>query len=352
MADIEQNQDQDQGEPYQLTGDQLSEMHGLAQQLQAANDPRAQRLWNFIAAQSGGGDGSEAPKFSVSQSPPKVTSWLEDLENDLWGSKAEAESSQVSQNPVSNDDTEDNESDSAANASSASNEPSHADQETAGGSQEQQGSNDVEQPGDPTGGDAGGADDTDSAEGWDLEQGRYTPPDADDIANGNYIKVGFRRLLKGPKIPYHSYIKIPVIGPDGKPADPDHGFERWGILGNDKSSENQQVRNDSRNDQLDGYKGKEVLVKVTPEQREALRERMKYFDEVDPETGKNLHPCPVCGPNYRRLSQNSNTFVYNMLFWNPAGMIWAPKPPRWTVKYGENMGDIGWYSDPAGETTK
>ena len=42
----------------QLTGDDLSELHGIALQLQASGDPRAEKLWDFIADQSGGGDGS------------------------------------------------------------------------------------------------------------------------------------------------------------------------------------------------------------------------------------------------------------------------------------------------------
>lgn len=173
-----------------------------------------------------------------------------------------------------------------------------------------------------------------------LNQHGYIPASPEDIAQGNYIKVGFRHVQKGPKIPYHSYVQIPILGPDGKPTGQ---FEQWGVLGENHSSKNQQVRNDPQNDQLPGYEGPEILVKVTPEQREALRQRMQYFSEQDPKTKQFLHSCPVCGSNYHRLKQNSNTFVYNMLFWNPAGMIWAPKPPRWTVKYGVNLGEPGWY---------
>jgi hypothetical protein len=87
MTDIDQNQDQDQGqdeESYQLTGDDLSELHTVARHLQAGGDPRAQKLWDVIAAQSGGGDGSGGPKFRVVQSPP-AKSWVDDLENTLWG---------------------------------------------------------------------------------------------------------------------------------------------------------------------------------------------------------------------------------------------------------------------------
>jgi hypothetical protein len=173
-----------------------------------------------------------------------------------------------------------------------------------------------------------------------LNQHGYVPASPEDIAQGNYIKVGFRHLLRFPKFAYHSYVQIPIIDSNGKPAG---NFERWGILGEDDSNKNQQVRYDPRNRQIPGSEGQEILVKVTPEQREALRQRMKYFSEQDPKTKQFLHPCPVCGSNYHKLKQNSNSFVYNMLFWNPAGMIWAPKPPPWTVKYGVNLGNLGWY---------
>lgn len=33
---------------------------------------------------------SIAPQVTMTQTPPKVTSWLEDLEDDLWGSKDES----------------------------------------------------------------------------------------------------------------------------------------------------------------------------------------------------------------------------------------------------------------------
>jgi hypothetical protein len=81
MADIDQEQDQ---EPYQLTGDDLAELHTVAQHLQTRGDPRADKLWDVIAAQSGGGDGTGGPGFRVLPSPP-ATSWVDDLENTLWG---------------------------------------------------------------------------------------------------------------------------------------------------------------------------------------------------------------------------------------------------------------------------
>jgi hypothetical protein len=87
------NQDQD----YQLTGDQLSELHGLASQMQVVNDPRAVKLWNLIAAQSGGADSDVKPQFTVYRAPLKVTTWLEDLENDLWGDQSNASTAQNTQ---------------------------------------------------------------------------------------------------------------------------------------------------------------------------------------------------------------------------------------------------------------
>lgn len=46
MADVDQEQDQNEIPDYQLTGDDLSELHGVATQLQSANDPRAAKLWD------------------------------------------------------------------------------------------------------------------------------------------------------------------------------------------------------------------------------------------------------------------------------------------------------------------
>lgn len=333
----DQNQSQDdEDQPYQVTGDDLAELHGLASQLHAAGDPRAARLWDFIAAQSGGGDGP-GPTFRVMQSPLKVTSWLEDLENDLWGNQPSGGSGQSAQSARIDDNGGTQETiTSGPQARPGTDRSGDAEDETAGSTETPEM---VGATGLTPGSSDGASDDSNSARAWDLEQGRYTPASADDIANGNYINVGFRHLLAFPRFAYHSYIQIPVIGRDGTPTGE---FEKWGILGEKNNGENQQVRNDDRNGQQPGDQGKEVYVKVTPEQREALRERMEYFAQQD-KNQNFLHPCPVCGPNYHRIRQNSNTFVYNMLFWNPAGMIWAPKPPRWTVKYGENMGDIGWY---------
>ena len=87
MADL----NQDQAEPYQLSGDDLSELHGVAQQMQAAGDPRAERVWNFIDAHSSG-YGGEAAKGKVYRQPLKVTSWLQDLENTLWGNATNGQS--------------------------------------------------------------------------------------------------------------------------------------------------------------------------------------------------------------------------------------------------------------------
>jgi hypothetical protein len=85
-------------------------------------------------------------------------------------------------------------------------------------------------------------------------------------------------------------------------------------------------------------------VKVTPEQREALRQGMQYFTEKD-ENGNFKNPCPVCGDRYHLLGPNSNEFIYNMLFWNPAGPIPAPKPPStlFTPAYYRNDPNADWY---------
>jgi len=172
-------------------------------------------------------------------------------------------------------------------------------------------------------------------------------PSAEDMANGNYIIVGFRHLLRHDPtwLGFHSYVTVPVVE-DGKVKVDDEGkplYERWGVLGDPKnpkdaqvnecktspipgSGKNQQVRSDCRNDQIKDYEAKEVYVKVTPEQREALRQGMQYFTEKD-ENGNFKNPCPVCGDRYHLFGPNSNEFIYNMLFWNPAGPIPAPKPP-------------------------
>lgn len=324
MADMDQDDVQDQ---QQFTGDDLAELHDVARQLQMAGDPRATRVANFIAAQSGGGDGSGGPGFAIQETEP-VPSWQEDLENDLWGEAA----AQVADSGA---DTE-GERGAEAGVSSTDDSGAQGQGESPAEGQQPPVANDTGDTAPALGEDAKSNEESDSAEGWDLEQGRYTPASADDIANGNYIKVGFRHLIPFPKFPYHSYIHIPVIGQDGKPT-----FEKWGVLNDEKTGKDQEVRDDHRNSPMDGP-AREIYLKVTPEQKEALRARMHYFNETDKD-GKFIHPCPVCGPKYHLLTQNSNTFLYNMLFWNPAGMIWAPKPPRWTVKYGENMGEAGWY---------
>lgn len=82
---MDQDDVQDQ---QQFTGDDLAELHDVASQLQMAGDPRAARVANFIAAQSGGGgDGSDGPGFAIQEAEP-VPSWQEDLESDLWGDQS------------------------------------------------------------------------------------------------------------------------------------------------------------------------------------------------------------------------------------------------------------------------
>jgi hypothetical protein len=64
-------------------------------------------------------------------------------------------------------------------------------------------------------------------------------------------------------------------------------------------------------------------------------------DEISPRDCKN--PCPVCGDRYHLFGPNSNEFIYNMLFWNPAGPIPAPKPPNFTPAYYRNDPNKQWY---------
>lgn len=266
MPDPNQNQDQDQP---QLTPSDLAELHGIAWQLQSAGDPRAAKLWSFIEAQSGGGEADSLPNFTLRQSSPQFTSWQEDLENELWGGNIGAEGDLAAQGA--------DESGSAAAVSSGDRGAAELEGEAAGKGQQEQVPDDALNAVSAATGDAGRTDEADPTEGFDLEQGRYTPASADDIANGSYIKVGFRYLLKGPKVPRHTYIQIPMMGQDGKPVPDEDGrdqVEYWGVLGNEGSSKNQQVRNDKdRNSQVPGYEGKEVYVKVTPEQREAPSQR-------------------------------------------------------------------------------
>ena len=183
-------------------------------------------------------------------------------------------------------------------------------------------------------------------------------PSSEDIANGNYIIEGWRHLLrKDPaKMGYHAYTKIPVIENGQVKIDEKTGkpkLERWGVLGNPGSGKNQQVRDDPRNDQVKGYEGTENWVKVTPEQREALRKGMKDFARTD-EKGNFTNPCPVCGSRYGVVDRNSNTFQYNMRFWNPAGPIPSKRAPHPILAPGDwkNEPNERWYQQQSPQTDK
>jgi hypothetical protein len=176
-------------------------------------------------------------------------------------------------------------------------------------------------------------------------------PSPEDIANGNYIIEGWRHLLRHDpaKIGYHAYTKIPVMENGNVKVDKNTGqpvFERWGVLGNPGSGKNQQVRDDPRNDQFKGYEGTETWVKVTPEQREALRQGMMDFARTD-DKGNFTNPCPVCGSRYGLLDRNSNTLQYNMRFWNPAGPIPSQRAPHPILAPGDwkNEPNEQWYRD-------
>lgn len=125
---MDQDDVQDQ---QQFSGDDLAELHDVARQLQMAGDPRATRVANFIAAQSGGGDGSGGPGFAIQEAEP-VPSWQEDLENDLWGEQAAAEES-----GGTSDAGVEGENDSAAQTvPAAESEPGNAEPQTAQPKQE------------------------------------------------------------------------------------------------------------------------------------------------------------------------------------------------------------------------
>lgn len=103
LQDTSPDQDQDSNQQLALTGDDLAALHSVARRLQAAGDPRVGKLWAVIEHQSGGGDGTPPPKFTLTQSPLKVTSWLEDLENDLWGDQSQTDDPATNQSNSSSE---------------------------------------------------------------------------------------------------------------------------------------------------------------------------------------------------------------------------------------------------------
>jgi len=147
-------------------------------------------------------------------------------------------------------------------------------------------------------------------------------PTGEQIRAGNYISVTVRGLLphKTAHIPKHHRIGIPVQ------EDGVWKMYYFEILGDPGGAENQQVRrNDPRADDVP-FHG--VLIAVTPEQKQALLQRLNYYAKTE-----NYDKCPVCGPKYVRRSNNSNTFVFNMLDQNPAGRIKPPNLPGWSPGY-------------------
>ena len=111
------------------------------------------------------------------------------------------------------------------------------------------------------------------------------------------------------------------------------------VLGDPGTVNNQQVRRDDTRH----ITGDERLIKVTPAQRQELLDRLRYFAAYDQSSKAFIHPCPVCGSAYKRLSYNSNTFVTNMLIQNPAGRINVPPPIRWSPGYNVNDSSGHWY---------
>src|SRR5260221_12088782 len=162
------------------------------------------------------------------------------------------------------------------------------------------------------------------------------------MAAGNFVRVGERPLLPGFPVDtwYHTYLEVPVVV-DGKWTGE---FTTYGVLGNQGTSKNQQVRtNDPRNGDKPGSdRNHHYDVRVTAAQREALAKGGEYWSHWQ----LPGHQCPNCGSHYvrggpasARPAYNSNTWVYNMLIHNPAGRIEPPAivfSPGWRGNDGAN----------------
>jgi hypothetical protein len=164
---------------------------------------------------------------------------------------------------------------------------------------------------------------------------------AEDIAAGNFIRVGERPLLAGGGADhwYHTYLEIPEVK-DGKWTGK---FNTYGVLGDEGGRKNQQVRaNDHRNtDKLRSNRNFHYDVRVSAAQRVALEKGAQYWSHWE----LPGHQCPVCGSRYilggpvsARGGYNSNTWVYNMLIHNPAGRI---EPPAIRPSPGWGVNDVG-----------
>jgi hypothetical protein len=148
------------------------------------------------------------------------------------------------------------------------------------------------------------------------------------------VLVGVRHLLRAfpASLPHHAYV---VAG------------DSYGVLGDKDpvtgkgTSHNQQVRrNDERNSG-----GVLNAIFVTAAWEQSLIKGLDYFS-----FGVGGHQCPSCGTNYRVAffswshfvdGYNSNTFIYNMIFYNPQGSVTPPSAPWPTPGYHNAAGD--WY---------
>jgi len=113
---------------------------------------------------------------------------------------------------------------------------------------------------------------------------------------------------------------------------------QYEVLGTD-GRYNQQVQETCGLDIQSGVgnrKGIETLLHISPAQANALSERSLYF--------ASGNPCPTCTGGdlgYNFLFNNSNSFVYNMLWRNPAGSILPPGPFLLLPAYAPKGGT--WY---------
>lgn len=124
----------------------------------------------------------------------------------------------------------------------------------------------------------------------------------------------------------HSYIRFTDYG------DETHQME---VLGSYGSRRNQQVRDTYGTDRQSV--GKEHLVYMTPEQKEALVDKLEQYAGTD---GRPPLQCPMCGSFYRTLTFNSNSFVFNMLSQDPSGAVKPPGAPLFTPGYGPRDAEV------------
>jgi RHS repeat-associated protein len=176
------------------------------------------------------------------------------------------------------------------------------------------------------------------------------------VFTGNGLEIGFGEAPGGAPAPVYANGPIPVYVGQRRIQNPwikiftfglarhsyfsltgsDGATHQFEVLGNPGSSHNQQVRDTfGTNRQSSCGTGCEHVVWVSEAQRDALIGGSQYFLS---------HPCPTCTggqEGYNLIFHNSNSFVYNMLQFNPAGSI-AP-PPSAFFTPGYVMRPDNWY---------